>query len=45
LTLSLTKWSRLVRSIEEIPTVIAEGFYWAREGRPGPVSSISLLIF
>src|SRR6476660_1039308 len=37
LTLSLTKWSRLVRSIEEIPTVIAEGFYWAREGRPGPV--------
>jgi acetolactate synthase I/II/III large subunit len=37
LTLSLTKWSRLVRSIEEIPTVIAEGFHWAREGRPGPV--------
>jgi acetolactate synthase I/II/III large subunit len=37
LTLSLTKWSRLVRSIEEIPQVIAEGFYWAREGRPGPV--------
>src|SRR5438874_2311973 len=37
MTLSLTKWSRLVRSIEEIPSVIAEGFYWAREGRPGPV--------
>src|SRR6266496_3182097 len=37
LTLSLTKWSRLVRSIEEIPTVIAEGFYWARDGRHGPV--------
>src|SRR5881397_150883 len=37
MTLSLTKWSRLVRSIEEIPAVIAEGFYWAREGRPGPV--------
>src|SRR6266478_6099284 len=36
-TLSLTKWSRLVKSIEEIPAVIAEGFYWAREGRPGPV--------
>src|ERR1700675_2326709 len=36
-TLSLTKWSRLVRTIEEIPAVIAEGFYWAREGRPGPV--------
>src|SRR5262249_48411919 len=37
LTLSLTKWSRLVRCIEEIPAVIAEGFHWAREGRPGPV--------
>src|SRR5271167_3623828 len=36
-TLSLTKWSRLVKTIEEIPAVIAEGFYWARSGRPGPV--------
>jgi acetolactate synthase-1/2/3 large subunit len=36
-TLSLTKWSRLVRTIDEIPQVIAEGFYWARSGRPGPV--------
>ena len=37
MTLSLTKWSRLVSSIEEIPAVIAEAFYWARSGRPGPV--------
>jgi acetolactate synthase-1/2/3 large subunit len=37
LTLSLTKWSRLVRSIEELPAVIAEAFHWARSGRPGPV--------
>jgi acetolactate synthase I/II/III large subunit len=37
MTLSLTKWSRLVRSIEEIPEVIAQAFYWARSGRPGPV--------
>jgi acetolactate synthase-1/2/3 large subunit len=37
LTLSLTKWSRLVRSTEEIPEVIAQAFYWARSGRPGPV--------
>src|SRR6266487_678735 len=37
MTLSLTKWSRLVKSIEEIPAVIAEGFHWARSGRPGPV--------
>ncbi len=36
-TLSLTKWSRLVRTIDEIPEAIAEGFYWARSGRPGPV--------
>jgi acetolactate synthase I/II/III large subunit len=36
-TLSLTKWSRLVRTIDEIPDVIAEGFHWARCGRPGPV--------
>ena len=37
LTLSLTKWSRLVKTAEEIPAVIAEAFYWARSGRPGPV--------
>jgi acetolactate synthase I/II/III large subunit len=37
MTLSLTKWSRLVRSLEEIPEVIAQAFYWARHGRPGPV--------
>src|SRR5579864_2458950 len=36
-TLSLTKWSRLVRTIDEIPQAIAEGFHWARSGRPGPV--------
>src|SRR5579872_6045718 len=36
-TLSLTKWSRLVKTIDEIPEAIAEGFYWARSGRPGPV--------
>jgi acetolactate synthase I/II/III large subunit len=36
-TLSLTKWSRLVRTIDEIPEIIAEGFHWARSGRPGPV--------
>jgi acetolactate synthase I/II/III large subunit len=37
LTLSMTKWSRLVKSTQEIPEVIAEGFHWARSGRPGPV--------
>jgi acetolactate synthase I/II/III large subunit len=37
MTLSLTKWSRLVRTIDEIPAVLAEAFYWAKSGRPGPV--------
>lgn len=37
MTMPLTKWSRLVRTIDEIPEVIAQGFYWARSGRPGPV--------
>jgi acetolactate synthase-1/2/3 large subunit len=37
MTLSLTKWSRLVRTVDELPAVIAEGFHWARSGRPGPV--------
>src|ERR1700757_1066836 len=37
MTLSMSKWSRIVRSIDEIPDVIAEGFHWARSGRPGPV--------
>src|SRR3984957_6100308 len=36
-TLSLSKWSRLVRATEDLPGIIAEGFYWARSGRPGPV--------
>jgi acetolactate synthase-1/2/3 large subunit len=36
-TLSLTKWSRLVGSVDEIADAIAEGFHWARSGRPGPV--------
>src|ERR1051325_56990 len=29
MTLALTKWSRLVRSVEGISEVIAQGFYWA----------------
>lgn len=37
MTMPLTKWSCLVRTIDEIPEVIAQGFYWARSGRPGPV--------
>jgi acetolactate synthase-1/2/3 large subunit len=37
MTLPLTKWSCLVRTVEEIPAAVAEAFYWARSGRPGPV--------
>jgi len=37
MTMPITKWSRLVGTIDEIPEVIAQGFYWARSGRPGPV--------
>jgi len=37
MTLSLTKWNRLVKSLEEIPEAIAQAFYWAKSGRPGPV--------
>src|SRR6202021_1982984 len=33
----LTQGRRPVRTIDEIPEVIAEGFHWARSGRPGPV--------
>src|ERR1700688_4377454 len=36
-TLSLTKWSRLVRTIDEIPEVIAEGSHGARSERLGQV--------
>ncbi|MGH9543429.1 MAG: biosynthetic-type acetolactate synthase large subunit [Terriglobales bacterium] len=36
-TLPLTKWSRLVRSTEEIPEVVAMALRLARSGRPGPV--------
>lgn len=36
-TLPLTKWSCLVRSLEEIPDVFARAFHLARSGRPGPV--------
>jgi acetolactate synthase-1/2/3 large subunit len=36
-TLPITKQSYVVRSAAELPRVIAEAFYLARSGRPGPV--------
>ncbi len=37
MTLAITKWSRLVRSVEEIPEVMRQAFEIAQSGRPGPV--------
>ncbi|GAA1666925.1 acetolactate synthase large subunit [Glycomyces endophyticus] len=37
ITMPITKHSYLVRTVEEIPRVLAEAFYVAASGRPGPV--------
>jgi acetolactate synthase-1/2/3 large subunit len=37
MTMPIVKHSWLVRSVEELPHVVAEAFRVAREGRPGPV--------
>ncbi len=37
ITMPITKHNRLVRRAEEIPEAIAEAFYIASSGRPGPV--------
>jgi acetolactate synthase I/II/III large subunit len=37
ITLPMTKHNYLVRNADELPTVLAEAFYIARTGRPGPV--------
>ena len=37
ITLPMTKHNYLVRKADDIPRVIAEAFYIARTGRPGPV--------
>jgi len=37
ITSSITKKNYQVKSIEELPQVISEAFYLAKEGRPGPV--------
>ena len=37
ITLPMTKHNYLVRNADDIPRVVAEAFYIARTGRPGPV--------
>ncbi len=37
ITLPMTKHNYLVRNADELPHVLAEAFYLARSGRPGPV--------
>ncbi len=37
ITMPITKWNYLVTKAEEIPWAIAQAFYLAKTGRPGPV--------
>ncbi|WP_251275105.1 magnesium transporter MgtE N-terminal domain-containing protein, partial [Enterobacter hormaechei] len=37
LTMPIVKHSWLVRSVDDLPRVVADAFRIAREGRPGPV--------
>ena len=37
LTLPVTKWNCMITDIRDIPRLIAQAFYVARTGRPGPV--------
>jgi len=37
ITLPMTKHNYLVRDADDLPRVLAEAFYIARTGRPGPV--------
>ncbi|MCG8696710.1 MAG: biosynthetic-type acetolactate synthase large subunit, partial [Bacteroidales bacterium] len=37
ISMPVTKWNYLVTKAEEIPEVIAQAFYIAKTGRPGPV--------
>ncbi|MBN2813654.1 MAG: biosynthetic-type acetolactate synthase large subunit [Bacteroidales bacterium] len=37
ITMPVTKWNYLITKPEEIPTIMAQAFYIARTGRPGPV--------
>jgi acetolactate synthase I/II/III large subunit len=37
ISMPVTKWNYLITKPEEIPEIIAQAFYIARSGRPGPV--------
>lgn len=37
ITIPITKWNTQVSDASEIPAAIAQAFYYAKEGRPGPV--------
>ncbi len=37
ITMPVTKWNYLITKPEEIPSILAQAFYIARTGRPGPV--------
>lgn len=37
ITMPVTKWNYQITSVEEIPQILAQAFYIAASGRPGPV--------
>ena len=37
ITIPITKWNYQITDAKEVPEVIAKAFYYANEGRPGPV--------
>jgi glyoxylate carboligase len=37
ISMPVTKWNYLITKAEEIPSILAQAFYIARTGRPGPV--------
>jgi len=37
ITMPVTKWNYLITRAEEIPEILAQAFYIAKSGRPGPV--------
>lgn len=37
ISMPVTKWNYLITKPEEIPTILAQAFYIAKTGRPGPV--------
>lgn len=37
ITIPITKWNHQITKAQDIPTVLAKAFHYAKDGRPGPV--------